>query len=41
MSEILLVIGGILNIALAAFHLTFWKDPLFNWKEELPKLNLI
>ncbi|MEW6102685.1 MAG: hypothetical protein AB1630_02515 [bacterium] len=40
MSEILLVIGGILNIALAVFHFTFWKNPLFNWKEELPKLNL-
>jgi hypothetical protein len=41
MNEILLVAGGILNGALAIFHLTFWKNPEFNWKEELPKLNVL
>lgn len=39
MEESLLVAGGILNGALALFHLSFWKNPEFNWKEELPKLN--
>lgn len=41
MNAILLAAGGILNSALAIFHLMFWKNPGFNWKEELPKLNML
>jgi hypothetical protein len=40
MAKILLIIGGILNIILAILHLYFWKDPEFNWKEQLPKMNV-
>ena len=35
----LLFIGGIYHIAFAVFHALFWK--LFDWKEELPRLNVI
>jgi hypothetical protein len=39
MKEFLLAVGGILNVAFAIFHLTFWWNPGVNWEEELPKLN--
>lgn len=39
MEKILLIIGGIFNVLLAIFHLLFWKNPRFNWKEQLPKMN--
>jgi hypothetical protein len=32
-------IAGVINILLALFHLTFWRDKDFNWQEELPKMN--
>lgn len=32
-------IGGFYALAFAVFHLAFWK--LFDWKNELPKLNPI
>lgn len=35
----LLFIGGIYHIALAAFHVLFWK--LFRWKDELFNLNAV
>ena len=33
------VIAGAINILLAFFHLTFWRDKDFNWQEELPRMN--
>lgn len=35
----LIVIGGFYCLAFAIFHLAFWR--LFDWKNELPKLNSI
>jgi hypothetical protein len=35
----LIIIGGIYCLIFAIFHLAFWK--LFDWKNELPKLNSI
>jgi hypothetical protein len=35
----LIIIGGIYCLAFAIFHLAFWR--LFDWKNELPKLNSI
>ena len=35
-AETLIVIGGLYNLALAVFHLLFWK--LFNWKQDLATL---
>jgi hypothetical protein len=35
-TETLIVIGGLYNLALAVFHLLFWK--LFNWKQDLATL---
>jgi len=37
MKNKLIITGGILLIILAIFHLSFWN--IFNWQEELPKLN--
>ena len=31
--------GGIYNILIGIFHLTFWKTELLNWKEELLKMS--
>ncbi|HOO72948.1 MAG TPA: hypothetical protein PK926_14420 [Spirochaetota bacterium] len=36
MTKILLLAGSLINLAMAVFHMFFWK--LFNWSEELPKL---
>ena len=33
------VVAGVINILLALFHLSFWRDKDFNWREELPKMN--
>ena len=33
----LIKIGGLLNLALAMFHLLFWR--LFNWREDLRSLS--
>ena len=33
----LIKIGGLLNLALAVFHLLFWR--LFNWREDLRSLS--
>ncbi len=35
-AETLIIIGGLYNLALAVFHLLFWK--LFNWKQDLATL---
>lgn len=35
----LIYIGGVYCLIFAIFHLAFWK--LFDWKNELPKLNSI
>ncbi len=35
--EIILVLCGIHSLAFVGFHLFFWK--LFDWKNEVPKLN--
>lgn len=35
-AETLIVSGGLYNLALAVFHLLFWK--LFNWKQDLASL---
>ena len=37
LSEIILIIGGVFNLAFAVFHMYFWK--LFRWKDELEKLH--
>ncbi len=37
MKEIILVIGGIISIAFAAFHLSFWK--IFDWKKSLSSIS--
>jgi hypothetical protein len=36
-NTILLTLAGIFNLIFAIFHLFFWR--IFNWKNELPKLN--
>lgn len=38
-NETLLTIGGIFHIALAIFHLMFWR--LFAWKRQLAKLQSV
>ena len=38
MSKLLLA-GGIFNLLFAIFHLLFWR--LFNWKDELKKIDFI
>ena len=35
----LIIIGGFYCLAFAIFHLAFWR--LFDWKNELPKLNRV
>jgi hypothetical protein len=35
----LIIFGGVYCLAFAIFHLAFWR--LFDWKNELPKLNSI
>jgi len=37
MKNKLIITGGIILIFLGLFHLSFWE--IFNWQEELPKLN--
>lgn len=39
MNEILIISGGIFNIAFAVFHLLFWK--IFNWQSDLRNLTFI
>jgi hypothetical protein len=34
--ETAIVVGGILSLGVAVFHVLFWR--LFDWKEQLPKL---
>ncbi len=34
-----LIAGGIFHLALAAFHMAFWK--MFRWRDELPRLGAI
>ena len=36
MKEILLLIGGLYNLAFAVFHILFWK--IFRWKKSLRRL---
>ncbi len=38
-NKVLITVGGILNILLALFHLSFWKA--FNWKAELANLSVV
>ncbi len=38
MDKALLITGGVFNVLLALYHLTFWKNPKLNWAEELPRL---
>lgn len=38
MDKALLITGGVFNIILALYHMTFWKNPRLNWAEELPRL---
>jgi len=35
MREALLVAGGVLNCALIAFHVSFWRFRRLNWRVEL------
>ena len=39
MDKALLITGGVFNVLLALYHLTFWKNPKLNWAEELPRLS--
>lgn len=39
MNKILLIIGGIINVMMVLFHLSFWK--IFNWSENLKCLNFM
>jgi len=39
MNKILLIIGGIINVMMVLFHLSFWK--IFNWPENLKCLNFM
>jgi len=39
MNEILIISGGIFNIAFAVFHLLFWK--IFDWQSDLRNLTFI
>jgi len=39
MNKILLIIGGIINVMMVLFHLSFWK--IFNWSESLKCLNFM
>lgn len=38
-SQTLLIAGGAFHLALAVFHLFFWR--IFHWKEDLPSLTRI
>lgn len=38
MDKALLITGGVFNILLALYHVTFWKNPRLNWAEELKRL---
>jgi hypothetical protein len=37
--KILVTIGGIVSLLWGLFHISFWFSPLFDWTNELPKLN--
>lgn len=37
--EILVKAGGLFNIALVIFHLSFWR--LFNWRDELKSISFL
>ncbi len=39
LTEVIILIGGIYNLAFAIFHLFFWR--LFQWKKDLSKLTFI
>lgn len=39
MSEILIWAGGVYNILLIIFHLSFWR--IFNWHEELENISFL
>ncbi|MCU0849448.1 MAG: hypothetical protein MUD12_16315 [Spirochaetes bacterium] len=39
MKKAILYSGAAINLALAVFHMLFWK--LLNWGEELPKLSML
>ncbi|MEE9429985.1 MAG: hypothetical protein V3V16_03025 [Melioribacteraceae bacterium] len=38
-NEAFLVVGGVYNITLILFHLSFWK--IFNWKKDLKRITFI
>ncbi|MCB9258201.1 MAG: hypothetical protein H6612_02525 [Ignavibacteriales bacterium] len=38
-NETILYLGGIYNVILIIFHLSFWK--IFNWKKELSRMNFL
>lgn len=37
--QALVMVGGVYNLAFAAFHLSFWR--LFGWRDELAKLSAV
>jgi hypothetical protein len=39
MHEVLLIIGGVLNLLFVIFHAGFWRMGGLNWRRELPKTN--
>jgi hypothetical protein len=38
-SDILLILGGIFNLLIAIFHLSFWR--IFNWHQDLKSLRYV
>ncbi|MBN1918234.1 MAG: hypothetical protein JW889_10015 [Verrucomicrobia bacterium] len=41
MRTALLIAGGVLNCALMAFHVSFWRFRRLNWRVELPRSNAV
>jgi hypothetical protein len=36
--KLLLIAGGVINLLMGVFHFWFWD--MYNWREELPRLNI-
>ncbi len=36
-----IIVAGVYNIVLGAFHILFWKIPLFDWTHELNKISRV
>ena len=40
-AKVLLVVGGVLNCGLVAFHASFWRFGKLNWRVELARTNAV